>query len=160
MWCSLLASHQDNPAGILTTTGYSVTPGSHPHFLGSYGGQYPSAYSGHYIEAYRGQYGHGGAAGGGGGGHTQPQPIQRPAPAPLAPRDRSSSAPNVCINLVNSGNPSDPASIAEFAHRMGRNYNPTSPGLCLSQAWCASSTHLKTTYLCYKIVNGRKLATV
>ncbi|KAK4326113.1 hypothetical protein Pmani_003327 [Petrolisthes manimaculis] len=124
----LLASHQDNPAGILTTTGYSVTPGTHSHFLGSYGGQYPSAYPGHYIEAYRGQYGHGGAAGGGGGGHTQPQTIQRPAPAPLAPRDRSSSAPNVCINLVNPGNPSDPASIAEFAHRMGRNYNPTSPG--------------------------------
>ena len=89
---------------------------------------YGSAYSG-YIEGYRGQYpGH--YTTGGGGGQVPPT-LPRPAPAPLAPRDRSSSAPNVCINLVNPNIPSDAASLADFAHRMGRNYNPTSPGLCL-----------------------------
>lgn len=121
---SLLASHADNQAGILTSTGYGVSATGHPNLMSPYG----SAYSGHYIEGYRGQYpGH--YAAGGGGGQVPPA-LVRPAPAPLAPRDRSSSAPNVCINLVNPNMPSDAASLAEFAHRMGRNYNPTSPGLC------------------------------
>lgn len=125
---SLLASHPDNQAGILTSTGYGVTTSGHPNLMSPYGG----AYSGHYIEGYRGQYpGH--YTSGGGGGQVPPT-LPRPAPAPLAPRDRSSSAPNVCINLVNPNIPSDAASLAEFAHRMGRNYNPTSPGLCFCHA--------------------------
>lgn len=117
----LLASHSDNPAGILASTGYGVNPGSHSNLMSSYG----SAYGVQYIMSYRGQYpGH--YTGGGAAGQVPPS-VPRPAPAPLAPRDRSSSAPNVCINLVNSNIPSDAASLAEFAHRMGRNYNPTSP---------------------------------
>ncbi|XP_050720886.1 raf homolog serine/threonine-protein kinase Raf-like isoform X2 [Eriocheir sinensis] len=118
----LLASHADNQAGILTSTGYGVSASGHPNLMSPYG----SAYSGHYIEGYRGQYpGH--YTAGGGGGQVPPT-LVRPAPAPLAPRDRSSSAPNVCTHLVNPNIPSDAASLAEFAHRMGRNYNPTSPG--------------------------------
>ncbi|KAK8392649.1 hypothetical protein O3P69_014822 [Scylla paramamosain] len=118
----LLASHSDNPAGILASTGYGVNPSSHSNLMSSYG----SPYGVHYIVGYRGQYpGH--YTGGGAAGQVPPS-VPRPAPAPLAPRDRSSSAPNVCINLVNSNIPSDAASLAEFAHRMGRNYNPTSPG--------------------------------
>ncbi|KAK8392650.1 hypothetical protein O3P69_014822 [Scylla paramamosain] len=117
----LLASHSDNPAGILASTGYGVNPSSHSNLMSSYG----SPYGVHYIVGYRGQYpGH--YTGGGAAGQVPPS-VPRPAPAPLAPRDRSSSAPNVCINLVNSNIPSDAASLAEFAHRMGRNYNPTSP---------------------------------
>ncbi|XP_071535646.1 raf homolog serine/threonine-protein kinase Raf isoform X1 [Panulirus ornatus] len=122
----LLASHQANPAGILTTTGYGVPPGVQPPLIGPYGSQYPGPYGSHYMEGYRGQYP---AHYGGGGGGQAPPTLPRPAPAPLAPRDRSSSAPNVCINLVNTSTPSDATSLAEFAHRMGRNYNPTSPGV-------------------------------
>ncbi|XP_053651012.1 raf homolog serine/threonine-protein kinase Raf isoform X1 [Cherax quadricarinatus] len=119
----LLASHQDNPAGILTTTSWGGPPGVQHPLIGPYHGPY----GGHYMEPYRSQYSvH---CGGGGGGGQAPPTLPRPAPAPLAPRDRSSSAPNVCINLVNPSNPSDAVSLAEFAHRMGRNYNPTSPGL-------------------------------
>ncbi|KAG0725163.1 Serine/threonine-protein kinase B-raf [Chionoecetes opilio] len=118
----LLASHPDNQAGILTSTGYGVTPSGHPNLMSPYG----SAYSGHYIEGLRGQYTNHYT---GTGGNQAPPTLPRPAPAPLAPRDRSSSAPNVCINLVNPSMPSDAASLAEFAHRMGRNYNPTSPVL-------------------------------
>ncbi|XP_045605457.1 raf homolog serine/threonine-protein kinase Raf isoform X3 [Procambarus clarkii] len=122
----LLASHQDNPAGILTTTSWGGPPGVQHPLLGPYNSQYTSPYGGHYMEGYRNQYPVQ-CVGGGGGGQAPPT-LPRPAPAPLAPRDRSSSAPNVCINLVNPSNPSDAASLAEFAHRMGRNYNPTSPG--------------------------------
>ncbi|XP_050720887.1 raf homolog serine/threonine-protein kinase Raf-like isoform X3 [Eriocheir sinensis] len=45
----LLASHADNQAGILTSTGYGVSASGHPNLMSPYG----SAYSGHYIEGYR-----------------------------------------------------------------------------------------------------------
>ncbi|XP_066985291.1 raf homolog serine/threonine-protein kinase Raf isoform X2 [Macrobrachium rosenbergii] len=115
----LLASCQDNPAGILTSTGYGSPAGVHHPLIGPYGGQY----GGNYMENYRyaAQY-HGVGPGG-----QVPPTLPRPAPAPLAPRDRSSSAPNVCINLVNPNTPSDAPCFVEFAQRMGRPYNPTSP---------------------------------
>lgn len=124
---SLLASYQDNQAGILTTTVYGGPHGAQSSLLGPYAGHYPGGYGGHYMDNYRnqypGQYSSGGSEG------QVPPPLPRPAPAPLAPRDRSSSAPNVCINLVNPSSQSDAgASLAEFAQRIGKNYNPTSPG--------------------------------
>ncbi|XP_042884721.1 raf homolog serine/threonine-protein kinase Raf-like isoform X2 [Penaeus japonicus] len=124
----LLASCQDNPAGILTTTVYGGPHGAQSSLLGPYGSHYPGGYGGHYMDSYRNQYP--GQYSGGGSEGQVPPPLPRPAPAPLAPRDRSSSAPNVCINLVNPSNQSDAAaSLAEFAQRIGKNYNPTSPGI-------------------------------
>ena len=34
---------------------------------------------------------------------TLPQPVPRPRPPPIPQRERSTSAPNVCMNLVNTG---------------------------------------------------------
>ncbi|KAK8392651.1 hypothetical protein O3P69_014822 [Scylla paramamosain] len=45
----LLASHSDNPAGILASTGYGVNPSSHSNLMSSYG----SPYGVHYIVGYR-----------------------------------------------------------------------------------------------------------
>ncbi|CAL4096632.1 unnamed protein product, partial [Meganyctiphanes norvegica] len=118
----------DSPAGILTTTAYpsSVVGGggtaSHHHHHHHHHPLLPHHYS-HYQAHYQG----GGYPPGAHIAGVVPPPLPRSAPQPLAPRDRSSSAPNVCCNVVNPSNTTDAASLAEWAHRNYRGYNPTSP---------------------------------
>ncbi|XP_047736600.1 raf homolog serine/threonine-protein kinase Raf isoform X2 [Hyalella azteca] len=121
----LLAQQSNNPAGILNTcTSYSTSSGY--YYLDGLAGTYnlhPTTGSSrhhhhqqhhhqhhhnHHMEASQSTNIHGGA---------------RSAPAPLAPRDRSSSAPNVCCNLVNPASLSDASSLARL-----KTYAPPSPG--------------------------------
>ncbi|XP_018023345.1 raf homolog serine/threonine-protein kinase Raf isoform X1 [Hyalella azteca] len=120
----LLAQQSNNPAGILNTcTSYSTSSGY--YYLDGLAGTYnlhPTTGSSrhhhhqqhhhqhhhnHHMEASQSTNIHGGA---------------RSAPAPLAPRDRSSSAPNVCCNLVNPASLSDASSLARL-----KTYAPPSP---------------------------------
>ncbi|XP_076044124.1 serine/threonine kinase raf oncogene isoform X2 [Oratosquilla oratoria] len=102
-------------------------PSQHPFGAGTLPHHYPP----HFVQQYCG---------------TAAQPCaqsrgSRTTPAPLAPRDRSSSAPNVCCNLVNLANPPDAAHVAEFGQRFSsKNYNPTSPGGVLAPTASTSPT--------------------
>ncbi|KAB7497425.1 Raf-like protein serine/threonine-protein kinase phl [Armadillidium nasatum] len=121
----LLASSYQNQAGILATS--SLLYDSGPSNSSQYSVRPPNYNNSQYHPSYQLI-----------GGVTSSSSIvvppsntvigSRNTPTPLAPRDRSSSAPNVCCNLVNPSNPLEAASIAELANRIvGKGFNPTSP---------------------------------